>query len=70
MTLAEIPKMGRENLERPCPEFRHSLLLTDGALKIFYTELLLYKGNTVTKKGAETEAQAVERLPHLGIHSI
>jgi len=27
-------------------------------------------GNTGTKNGAETEGKAIQRLPHLGIHSI
>jgi hypothetical protein len=33
-------------------------------------ELLLSKGNTGTKSGAETEGKAIQRLPHLGIHPI
>jgi hypothetical protein len=31
-------------------------------------ELLLCKGNTRTKTGAETEGKVIQRLPHLGIH--
>jgi hypothetical protein len=36
----------------------------------FNPELLLSKGNTGTKSGAETEVKALQRLPHLGIHPI
>ena len=48
------------------PRFR------DGAthLQNFNPELLLSKGNIGTKSGAETEGMAIQRLPHLGIHSI
>jgi hypothetical protein len=31
---------------------------------------ILKGGNTVTKCGTETEGKDVQRLPHLGIHSI
>jgi hypothetical protein len=31
---------------------------------------ILMGGNTKTKCGAETEGKAIQRLPHLGIHSI
>jgi hypothetical protein len=34
----------------------------------FNLELLLSKGNTGTKSGAETEGKVIQRLPHLGIH--
>jgi hypothetical protein len=33
----------------------------------FNPELLLFKGNTGTKSGAETEAKTIQRLPHLEI---
>jgi hypothetical protein len=39
-------------------------------LKNINSELLLSKGNTETKSGAETEGKAVQRLPHWGIHPI
>jgi hypothetical protein len=39
-------------------------------LKIFYPELVLSKGNTGTKSGAETEGKAIQRLSHLAIHPI
>jgi hypothetical protein len=39
-------------------------------LKNINTEFLLSKGNAVTKNGAETEAKAIQKLPHLGIHPI
>ena len=45
--------------------------LRDGAtthIQNFNPELLLCKGNTGTKSGAETEGKAIQRLPHLGIH--
>jgi hypothetical protein len=32
-------------------------------------ELLLSKGNAGTKSGAGAEGKAIQRLPHLGIHS-
>jgi hypothetical protein len=31
---------------------------------------ILTGGNVETKCGAETEGKAIQRLPHLGIHSI
>jgi hypothetical protein len=31
---------------------------------------ILTGGNMETKYGAETEGKAIQRLPHLGIHSI
>jgi len=31
---------------------------------------ILTGGNMETKCGAETEGKAIQRLPHLGIHSI
>jgi hypothetical protein len=37
-------------------------------LQNFKPELLLSKGNTGTKSGAETEGKTIQRLPHLGIH--
>jgi hypothetical protein len=39
-------------------------------LKNINLELLLFKGNTGTKIGAETEGKAIQRLSHLGIHPI
>ena len=39
-------------------------------LQILNPEGLLFKGNTGTKCGAETEGKATQRLPHLGIHPI
>jgi hypothetical protein len=39
-------------------------------LKNFNQELLLSKGNTGTKSGAEIEGKAIQRLPDLGIHPI
>ena len=39
-------------------------------LKKFNSELILPKGNTGTKNGAETEGQATQKVPHLGIHPI
>jgi hypothetical protein len=39
-------------------------------LKIFNSELFLFKGTAGTKKGAETEGKAIQRLPHLGTHPI
>jgi hypothetical protein len=39
-------------------------------LKNFNPELLLSKGNTGTKSGAETEGKAIQRMPHLGLHPI
>jgi hypothetical protein len=38
-------------------------------LKNINPELLLFKGNTETNSGAETEGKAIQRLPDLGIHS-
>ena len=35
-------------------------------LQIFNLELLLSKGNTGTKSGAETEGKAIQRLPTYG----
>ena len=37
-------------------------------LQNFNTELLMSKGYTGTKSGAEIEGEAIQRLPHLGIH--
>jgi hypothetical protein len=34
------------------------------------TKMLLSKGYTRTKCGAETEGKAIQRLSHLGIHPI
>jgi hypothetical protein len=34
------------------------------------TKFLLSTGNAGTKSGAETEGKAIQRLTHLGIHSI
>jgi hypothetical protein len=34
----------------------------------FNSELLLSKGNTGTKSGADTKGKAIQCLPHLGIH--
>jgi hypothetical protein len=39
-------------------------------LKNINPEFLLSKGNSGTKSEAETEGKAIQRLPHLGIHSI
>jgi hypothetical protein len=39
-------------------------------LKNINPELLLSKGNAWTKRRAETEGKAIQRLPHLGIHPI
>ena len=39
-------------------------------LKNFNPELLLSKGNTETKSGAETEGKVIQRLLQLGIHPI
>jgi hypothetical protein len=39
-------------------------------LKKFNPELLLSKGNARTKRGAETEGKALQRLPYLRIHHI
>jgi hypothetical protein len=36
----------------------------------FFTELLLCKGNTETKNGAEPEGKVIQTVPHLGIHPI
>jgi hypothetical protein len=32
--------------------------------------MFLSKGKTGSKSGTETEGKAIQRLPHLGIHSI
>ena len=43
--------------------------LRDGVnthIQNFNPKLLLCKGNTGTKSGAETEGKAIQRLPHLG----
>jgi hypothetical protein len=39
-------------------------------LKNLNPELLLTKGNTSKKSGAETEGKTIKRLPHLEIHPI
>jgi hypothetical protein len=39
-------------------------------LKNINPELLMLKGNSGTKSGAETEGKAIQSLPHLGIHPI
>jgi hypothetical protein len=36
-------------------------------LKILNPEMFLSKGKTGTKSGTETEGNAIQRLPHLGI---
>jgi len=47
--------------------------LRDGATTHFENidiELLLCKGNTETKNGAETKGKVIQKVPHLGIHSM
>jgi hypothetical protein len=78
MTLAKIfhkgVGWGGENLLRPYPEVRHGPPVEGWGhppthLQNVNPELLLSKGNTETKSGAKTEGKAIQRLPHLGIHS-
>ena len=69
----KYPAKGRENLLRPYPEVRPSPPLEEWGspthLQNFNPELLLSKWNTGTKSGAETEGKAIQRLPHLVIHT-
>ena len=44
--------------------------LRDGPLQNFNPECLLSKGNVGTKNGTETKGKAIQRLSHLGIHTI
>jgi hypothetical protein len=39
-------------------------------LKNFNPKLILFKGNTGTRIGAETEGKAIQRVPHVRIHPI
>jgi hypothetical protein len=73
-TLAEIPKRGEiepgETISRgsawpPVEGWNHPIHLKNNFL-----ELLLSKGNSRTKSGAETEGKTIQRLSHLGIHPI
>jgi hypothetical protein len=62
MTLAEMPNKGEGESVRPYPEVRQGPWLQDGPpthLQIFNPEWLLFKGNTSTKSGAETEGKAI-----------
>jgi hypothetical protein len=74
IALSEIPNKGeKEPVETIFRGYGMAPGLKMGPythLKNIHPELLLSKGNTRTKSGAETKGKAIQKLPHLGIHSI